>query len=209
MCVHSIFPAADNIRSVSIPTVLQQWSQLWVGVISVKPVCSVILRTWWSENKRPGEDCPLLAVQCNEIMEKQIYKETTYILKCRQELSISVVLQCCVHFKPADNICFSEAHCTHRISSSLQNSVLSTGTMQRVPTQNNNKKKPQCHVLTKCTETWYIMPWCMNSLLQGSWSSKLKGEKTYTQGRTRIKERRREHREEEGIDLGDLNFLQL
>lgn len=24
MCIHSIFPAADNIRSVSIPTVLQQ-----------------------------------------------------------------------------------------------------------------------------------------------------------------------------------------
>lgn len=139
MCIHSIIPAADNIRSVSIPTVLQQWSQLWVGVISVKPVCSVILRTWWSENKRPGEDCPLLAVQCNEIMEKQICKETTYILKCRQELSISV--QCCVHFKPADNICFSEAHCTHRISSSLQNSVLTTGTMQRVPTQ-NKKKNP-------------------------------------------------------------------
>lgn len=78
MCIHSIFPAADNIRSVSIPTVLQQWSQLWVGVISVKPVCSVILRTWWSENKRPGEDCPLLAVQCNEIMEKDLQRDNVY-----------------------------------------------------------------------------------------------------------------------------------
>lgn len=159
MCVHSIFPAADNIRSVSIPTVLQQWSQLWVGVISVKPVCSVILRTWWSENKRPGEDCPLLAVQCNEIMEKKIYKETAYILKCRQELSISVVLQCCVHFKPADNICFSEANCTHRISSSLQK----LGTVYRNHAESANteqqQKKTQCHVLTKkhdisCLDAW-------------------------------------------------------
>lgn len=56
------------------------------------------------------------------------------------------------------------------------------------------KKNP---VSRSYQETWYIMPWCMNSLLQGSWSSKLKEEKKNIYTR-QDKNKREEERTQRG-----------